>query len=116
MVEKILADHHGVIDFGASNSVYDDEKLFARVENALAPHPNVILLLPSPNMDESIEILKDRLIRMLSEAGKEFTDELFELNEYFVRHPSNQRLARLVIFTKHKTPENICHELIQKLV
>lgn len=116
MIEQVLADRHGIIDFGASNSVYDDKELFARVEHALASYPNVILLLPSPDMDESVEILKNRLIRMLTEAGKEFTDELFELNEYFVRHPSNYHLATLVIYTKDKTPENICDELIQKLV
>ena len=116
MVEKVLTDHHGIIDFGASNSVYDDKDLFARVENALAPYPNVILLLPSPDMDESVEILKNRLTRMLTEAGKEFTDELFELNKYFVKHASNHQLAKLVIYTKDKTPENICDELVQKLV
>jgi shikimate kinase len=116
MVERVLADHHGIIDFGASNSVYDDKDLFARVENALAPYPNVILLLPSPDMDESVEILQNQLTRMLIEAGKEFTDELFELNKYFVKHPSNHQLAKLVIYTKDKTPENICEELVRKLV
>jgi shikimate kinase len=116
MVEKLLADYHGVIDFGASNSVYDDQDLFARVENVLAPYPNVIMLLPPPDMDESTEILKNRLTRMLAEAGKEFTDELFELNEYFVKHPSNHQLAKLVIYTKDKTPKKICDELVQKLV
>jgi shikimate kinase len=116
MVEQVLEDHHGIIDFGASNSVYEDKELFARVEHALMPYPNVILLLPSSDMDESVEILKNRLIRMLTEAGKEFTDELFELNEYFVKHPSNHQLAKLVIYTKDKTPEKICDELVQKLV
>jgi shikimate kinase len=116
MVEQVLADHHGIIDFGASNSAYDDQALFARVENALAPYPNVILLLPSPDKEESVEILKDRLIRMLTEEGKEFTDELFELNKYFVGHPSNHRLAKLVIYTKDKSAEKVCDELVQKLV
>ena len=116
MVEQVLADHHGIIDFGASNSVYDDNDLFARVENALQPYPNVILLLPSLNMDESVEILKNRLIQMLTEAGKEFTDELFELNKYFLKHPSNHQLAKLVIYTEDKTPEKICDEIVQKLV
>lgn len=116
MVEQVLADHHGIIDFGASNSVYDDKKLFAQVQNALAPYPNVVLLLPSPELDESVEILNQRLTRMLIEAGKEFSDELFELNKYFVHHPANHQLAKLVIYTKDKTPENICNELIQKLV
>ncbi len=116
MVEAVLADHHDIIDFGASNSVYDDEDLFARVETILAPYPNVILLLPSPDLDESVEVLKNRLTQMLTEAGKEFTAELFELNAYFVRHPSNHRLAKLVVYTKDKTPEEICDELVKILV
>jgi shikimate kinase len=115
MVQQVLADHHGVIDFGASNSVYDDKVLFARVEKTLAPYPNVILLLPSQDLDESAEILKRRLTQMLTGAGKEFTDELFELNEYFIRHPSNHRLAKRVIYTKDKTPEEICDEIVEKL-
>jgi shikimate kinase len=116
MVEKVLADHHGIIDFGASNSVYDDQDLFGRVANALSPYPNVILLLPSPDMQESVEILKERLTGMLLEAGIEFTDELFALNQYFVEHPSNHQLAKLVIYTKEKTPEEISEEIVQKLV
>ena len=116
MVEMVLADHKGVLDFGASNSVYDDPELLARVETALAPYPNVILLLPSPDMDESLEILKDRLVRMLTAAGKEYSDELFELNETFVRHPSNRRLAKRVVYTRDKTPDQICDELVRGLV
>ena len=55
-VEKVLSDHsYSVIDFGASNSVYDDELQFSRVENALAPYPNVILLLPSSDPEESVK-------------------------------------------------------------
>lgn len=117
MIEKVLADYqHSVIDFGASNSVYEDKGLLTRVDNALTPYPNVILLLPSPDMDESNTILKDRLTRMLIEAGKEFTEELFDLNKYFIRHPSNHQLAKQVVYTKDKTPENICDEIMQKLV
>lgn len=117
MVEKVVADHHhGIIDFGASNSVYDDKMLLVQIEKVLTPYPNVILLLPSPDPDESAAILKERLIRMLNEAGKTFTDELFELNEYFVKHPSNHQLAKLVIYTKDKTPEEICDEIVQRVV
>jgi shikimate kinase len=115
MVEMVLADHNGIIDFGASNSVYDDQELFARVESALSPYPHVILLLPSADLDESAEILKTRLTRMLTAAGKDYNQGLFELNEYFVKHPSNQRLAKLVIYTKERTPEEISEELVQKL-
>jgi hypothetical protein len=116
MVEQVLADHYGIIDFGAINSVYDDKDLFARVEHALAPYPNVILLIPSPDMDETVDILKNRFIQMSTKAGKGFTNELFELNEGFIKHPSNRQLAKLVIYTKGKTPEEICDEIQQKLV
>jgi hypothetical protein len=67
-------------------------------------------------MDETVDILKNRLIRMLTKVGKGFTDELFELNEGFIKHPSNRQLAKLVIYTKGKTPEEICDEIQQKLV
>ncbi len=115
MVEKVLADHHGIIDFGASNSVYEDQELLARVAQALSPYPHVILLLPSPNMDESAAILKERLIQMLTAVGKTYSDELFVLNEQFAKHPSNHQLAKEIVYTKDKTPEKICDELVQKL-
>jgi shikimate kinase len=60
-VERVLADHHDcVIDFGAGHSVYEDEEEFRRVQQTLAPYPNVILILPSPDLDESIRILEER--------------------------------------------------------
>ncbi len=116
LVARVLADHQGVIDFGASNSVYDDETLLGQVASVLKPYPNVVLLLPSPDLTESVAILKNRLTRMLTAAGKAFTDDLFVLNEYFVRHPANQQLAKLVVYTQDKTPEAICVEMGQKLV
>ena len=114
MVERVVAEHHGVVDFGASNSVYDDPSLLARVEQALAPYPHVILLLPSPDLEESSAILKDRLIRKLTEAGRGYSKELFELNDYFLRHPSNRRFAKRIIYTRDKTPEDICAEILSE--
>ncbi len=113
----LLADfQRGIIDFGASNSVYDDKGLFAQVKHALAPYPNVILLFPSPDKKESAEILNIRLIRMLTEARQSFTEELFELNNYFIQHSSNYQLAKRIIYTKDKTPEIIRDEIMKGLV
>jgi len=114
MIKLLLAEiQQGIIDLGASNSVYDNKDLLTGVEDVLAPYPNSILLLPSADRKESAEILKNRLTRLLTEAGRSFTDELFDLNNYFIQHPSNYRLAKRIIFTKNKTPENIRDEIMR---
>ena len=116
-IERTLADHnHAVIDFGASNSVYEDESMLIRVEDALAPYPNVILLLPSSDAEESARILNARLARIVEAKGGEIHPELFEMNEYFIKHPANHRLAKMVIYAKGKTPEEICDEILGMLV
>jgi shikimate kinase len=106
-VERVLTDYPEgyVIDFGAGHSVYDDEAQFARAEQALAPFPYVILLLPLPDPDESLRILHQRDLDD-GESG------LPEINEHFVRHSSNYRLAKQVIYTKERTPAQTCDELL----
>jgi shikimate kinase len=98
-VERVLAEHPDcVIDFGAGHSVFEDDTLFERVRKALAPYPNVVLLLPSPDLEESIEILRDR------NSGSPRPGQS-DLNSHFVRHHSNFDLAKIFIYTKGKTPE-----------
>lgn len=61
-VERIVVEHpRSVIELGAGHSVYDDPDQLVRVKTSLAPYPNVVLLLPSPDTDESIAILNARL-------------------------------------------------------
>ena len=104
-VERVLAEHSGcVFDFGAGHSVYEDPKLFARVRRALADVRFVVLLLPSPDPEASIRVLLDRL--PLRAEG------VAELNEHFVRHPSNARLATHTVYTEGKTPEDVRDELV----
>ncbi len=60
-VRRLLAEHRNcVIDFGAGQSVYEDAADLARVQEFLAPYPNIVLLLPSPNLDESVALLRER--------------------------------------------------------
>jgi len=104
-VERLLADHtDGVIDFGAGHSVYEDDGYLARAEAAMAPFPNVVLILPSADADESIRALRER--------GKDAPDDVHTLNEHFIRHPSNQRLAKILVYTDGKTPEETCDDVI----
>jgi adenylate kinase family enzyme len=94
-VERLLAEHHDcVIDFGAGHTVFDDDMLFARVEKALTLYPNVVLLLPSPDLDESVRVLTRRR-----------PDLPPSVNEHFVRHHCNHDLAKIVIYTQGQKPK-----------
>jgi shikimate kinase len=111
-VERILAEYQNcVIDFGAGHSVYEDPALLARAKAALAPFPYVILLLPSPDIDESLAILMGRL----DDEQNAVRDVIFNLNQHFLRHPSNAELAKITVYTKDKLPEETCDEIIRKL-
>jgi shikimate kinase len=103
-VERIVADHKNcVIDFGAGHSVYEDETLFMRVQQALEPYQYIFLLLPSPDPDESIAILNER---------EEFLRDMQpNINAHFIKHPANAKLAKYIVYTKYKTPEQTCNEI-----
>lgn len=55
-----------------------------------------MLLLPSADLDESIDILNER--------NDYVPDGTPNINELFIRHPSNCELAKLTVYTKGKTP------------
>lgn len=115
-VQRVIEDHAGcVLDFGAGHVVHDDPSLFERVRAALAPHPNVILLLPSADMDESIAILHDRILKRVAEYAEEGEDYSWAVdeNKRFILHPSNTRLAKATVYTKDKSPVEVCKEIVQ---
>lgn len=104
-LERLLADHPGgVVDLGAGQTVQTDEALFLRVQQALAPYPNVVLLLPSPDLDECVRISKER------QGHQTWYENDFD--EHFVKHPSNHRLAKHIVYTQGKTPQQTCDEIL----
>ncbi len=110
-VERVLADHRDcVFDFGAGHSVYESNELFERVERVLAPYPNVVLLLPSPDVEESVRILNERTRDLPGSFGQGFN-----WHEYFIQHKSNYDLAKFIVYTRGKPPEEICDEIISLL-
>jgi len=105
-VERLLSENEEVvIDFGGGHSVYEDDALFARVQKALAPYPYVILILPSPDKEKSVKILNERTGGVVSEG--------FDFHEHFVTHHSNYDLARHIVYTEGKTPEETCAEIVE---
>jgi shikimate kinase len=112
-VERVLADHHDcVIAFGSGHSVYEDEENLKRVQKALAPYPNVVLILPSPDPDESIRILEERQQSLAPPADLGIIGGLLTFQ---VKHHCNRDLAKIVIYTLDKTPEETCDDLIHRL-
>lgn len=105
-VERALQDHHGcVMDFGAGHSVQENAADFARIQAVLAPYPNVVLLLPSPDLDEAIAILRARTPFKVGDIP--FT-------RYLVTHPAFRMLATQVVYTEGKTVEAICEEILDQ--
>ena len=113
-VERVLGTYRNcVIDFGAVHSVYEDDALFQRVHKALQPFKYVIQILPSPDLDRSVEIVNQRFSEMLiNEVGKTDPD-LLALNEYFVRHPSNSLLAKKTFYTEDRPAKKTCQAILE---
>jgi len=110
-VERVLADHSKcVFDFGAGHSVYESQELFARVQSVLAPYQNVVLILPSADQTTSIQLLNDRTSDLVGSYGQGFN-----WNEYFIQHPSNYKLAKHIIYTQDKTPQETCSEILRAI-
>ena len=108
-VKRILADHSNcVIDFGGGHSVYEDDELFAGVQQVLAPYQNIVLILPSADLDKSVQILNDR------NGGVESNG--LDFNEHFVKHHSNHDLATIVVYTEGKSPEETRDEILNRVM
>jgi len=105
-VERVLAEHcNCVIDFGAGVGVYESQEQFARVQRALAPYRNVFLILPSPDRAESL--------RMLSERDQEPPQDLnFDFNAHFLAHHGYYDLTKFTLYTKGRSPEETCVEIL----
>ena len=106
-VERILSEHHNcVIDFGAA--IYESDEAFARVQKALADFQNVVLVLPSPDIEESLRILNER-------DPNPPADLKLDLNARFLRHHTYYDLARITIYNQGKTPEETCQEILERV-
>ena len=110
-VKRFLEDHARetcAMDFGAGHSIYDG-KLFESVNKTLASY-NVVLLMPSSNHQESVRHLADR-----NNRDRRKHRDHNRWNQLFIEHPSNHGLARFVVYTKGKSAEETCAEVINRI-
>lgn len=115
-VERMFQDYPAghVIAFGAGQSVYDDPAHIERARQALAPYP-VVLLLPSPDIEESIPILSARIHAIEPDLPDSFFPVIEDMNRLFLNHPSNASLATLTVYTKDQSPAETCAAILRQL-
>lgn len=92
--------HAKILDFGAGHSVYEKPEQLANIEELMKPFHNVILLLPCEDVEAALKITEAR-------RGHELG-----LNRHFLEHESNSRLAKHIIYTHNKTPQQCANEVL----
>jgi len=111
--ERLMAEHgQGILDLGAGHTHYEDDHLFARVRRVLAPCPNVVFLLPSPDLDRSVRILRERSI---AERGADWIADGYDFIEHWVKDSCNHDLATMTVYTEGRTPQETCAEIEHQL-
>jgi hypothetical protein len=100
-----LEAEHCIMDFGAHHPVLDGD-LFNEIEQLLLPY-FVVLLIPSPDRDESMRILEERNSYHFVKKERPHA----RMNTYFINHPAYYALAKHIAYTKDKTEQETCDEI-----
>lgn len=112
-VKRIIKEFpNSIIDFGAGHSYFSDEVQFKEVSEALAPVKNIILLLPTESKEESLKICNDRLKERVK---RELDKTEIDANRDFIFEKSNYELAKHIVYTKDKTPDETASEILELL-
>lgn len=102
-VVRFLAAHtDGVLDLGGGHPVVPDPQKQRKIDKALEPYANIILLMPSQDLEESLAILRKR---------NEITGDTPDFNTLYFKDRTFWDLAKFVVYTQRKTPEETCEEI-----
>ena len=91
----------GVVDFGAGHSVYDDKEIFGDVKKRLSKFKNIVLLLPTEDLEKSLKILASR------STGD------YSTNRKFITSSCNRELATIIVYENGKKPSEIATEIVR---
>lgn len=96
----------GILELGGGHPVVPDPGEQARIADALRPLPNVVLLMPREDLEESLEILRGRLG---PEAAR------VDPNRIFMGDGVLEGLARHTVLTDGRTPEEVCEAVLARI-
>ena len=109
--KRVTTDYTNcVIDYGAGHSHYENTNLFESVSESLAHVSNVILLLPSSDLDKSISILRQRSIE---QRKRDWIHDGYDFMEHWVKDDCNHLLSTATIYTEGKEPEQTRDEILK---
>lgn len=96
---------------GAGHTHYQDQRLFAEVATVLQ-HRYPILILPSPDLDQSVEVIRARSV-----ASRDMDWRYGDVDfiERWVKDPANHVLARWTVYTENRTPHQTADDIIDHL-
>lgn len=100
-----------IIDFGAGHSVYENPIMFNKMKQLISRFKNVELILPSENLEESLQIINER---MSSRNGTGPHND-FESNKHFLQSPCNYELTTNIIYTKNMLPDEISKNIVEQI-
>ena len=111
-VRRVLEDHpDAVIALGAGHTTYADAALFEQVRFLLAPCA-AVLILPSPNNERSIGILRQRAIEL---NGMDWVLDEVDVLEQWVAGEQNRLLSAVTVYTYDLSPEVVADATLTAL-
>lgn len=103
-VERLLEEHTGVLDMGGGSLICAYEDQLERMRRAFEPFPNVVMLVPCPDIERAVVILSEQKGRVM------------DFNREFLHNRSLWELAKITVYTEGLTPEQVCAEVLQRIV
>ena len=109
-VARAVGDHpDAVIALGAGYTSFTDPACAEQVCRALAPVPDVIHLLPSPDPERSVTVLRERAV---AARGKDWIIEGRDWIAAWVADPLAGEVAAATVFTDGISPTESADQLV----
>jgi shikimate kinase len=103
ILAPIIEDYHGyIIDLGGGAQSFDEAHQVEMARKAFNNVENVFLLMPS----KSIAASQKYLAHILEE---------YPINDYLIEHDTNEILAKKVVYTLGKKPEETVTDIISQI-
>jgi len=103
ILAPIINDHPGhIIDLGGGAQCFDEPHQVEMARSAFEKIENVFLLMPSRSVSASQECLVH-------------IKKKYPINDYLIEHDTNEILAKKIVYTLGKGPEETLFEIVSQI-